>query len=368
MMAASAAGLAALSEGLGAARRVVLAGRPRPSALPHGPGLAWHPKDCLLALAGAALEAEGREVAFANPHFLPPADWEGDLAVLHAAPLDLACPLPVARNALLLDGEDLLGLAEERRAGEPRGLRRRRAELMDRLLTVAPEAVWAGLLPGGASPLPLAPLLAAAGRLPAVAAPVGWMACDLETGPYNFLGLRRDPEPGTSRIEVLAEAGRPALLAFATPGTLGDLAPALRAFAALEAAEARLLVFFFGAPEALAESLAGGFSGDNFRCPAIRFLFAPFPVAALLAALRAAAGCVESCHGGGIGALAEALGTRGRVVLGPGGVFDAWREGRALARGIAWEAVLTPAALAQRRRKAHRAGERALADALAALL
>ena len=78
----------------------------------------FRPKDILLELARAWLAAaDGPETEFANPHFLPIAEWSADLGVLHGAALELACPVPRARNLLLLDGEDLLGLAEEDRPG-----------------------------------------------------------------------------------------------------------------------------------------------------------------------------------------------------------------------------------------------------------
>lgn len=382
MRSGSAAAAAVLSEDLlGAARRVVLAGQPRAARDPGLATLVHQPKECLLALARAALEAAGQEAVLANPHFMPIAEWSPDLAVLHFGALELACPVPLARNLMLLDGEDLLGLAEERRAGEVCGLRRQRAELMDRLLVCAPEAGWGGLLPEGrAAPLPVAPLLAEAGRLlPEASRPVRWMECDLETGPYNFLHLRREPTLGTSQVRVLldsaARGGRPALVAFATPATLCDLGAALRAFAALEEPEsrgARLFVFFFGSPEEFAASLAerpyATFFGDNFRCPAIRFLFAPFAAADLLAALGGAAGSIDTCHGGLLDGLARGLGLPLRLVLGPDGRFDAWQGERRRVAGIAWEEVLSPASLARRRHKTDRTGDRALAETLAKLL
>ena len=379
MQAGSAVMTAGFPDGFGAARRVVLAGQPRPHA---GAGSAelLHPKEILLALARGWLEASGMEVVACNPHFMPIAEWSGDLSVLHASTLDLACPVPLAHNLMVADGEDLVGLAEERRAGELFGLRRQRLTLMDRVLSLMPPEACAELLPEDrAVPVPVTLLLEHAARLETQSAgPVRWLSCDLETGPYNFLHLKRDPKLGTSHVPVLfqtsARGGRPALVAFATPGTLGDLGPALRAFAALtaEGGQALLFVFFFGSPEELAASLAerphATFFGDNFCCPGIRFLFAPFVAGDLLKALRSAAGTIDTCYGGLLDALARGLGVRSRMIAGPDGSFDAWRDGQPLATGIAWPSVLEPATLARRQHKANRASDRELVAALARML
>src|SRR5690348_7490150 len=90
------------------ARRLVLSGHPRPASLPpSGASTVFRPKEVLLELLGAALPTEGGpEILAGNPHFLRVADWSADLAVVHGSALDLACPVPLARNLLLLDGED----------------------------------------------------------------------------------------------------------------------------------------------------------------------------------------------------------------------------------------------------------------------
>lgn len=382
MQAASADVPAAPSEVFGATRKVVLAGQPRSAAARGEAGAVevHHPKEVLLALARGWAAAAGAEPVVANPHFMPIAEWSRDLLVLHFSSLDLACPVPLARNVMVVDGEDLVGLAEERRSGDRFGLRQRRLELMDRILALTPAAACGSLLPQDrAEAVPIAPLLAHAGSLAAESAgPVRWLACDLETGPYNFLQLRRDPKLGTSHVPVLFKAssrgGRPALVAFATPGTLGDLGPALRAFRALEqeGAQALLFVFFFGSPEEFAASLQehqhAVFFGDNFRSSGIRFLFAPFVAADLLQALRGAAATIDTCYGGLLDALARGLGLGQRLVIGPDGSFDAWRNGQAVVAGIAWESVLDGGALSRRRHKVNRAGERELVSVLAGML
>jgi hypothetical protein len=391
MPAGSAVGSAALSDLFpAAARRMVLAGRPQAAepAASGGPASAAEPKELLLALAEAAAEAAGLEVLRANPHFMPASEWCPELAVAHFASLEVACPVPVARNVMLLDGEDMLGLAEERRAGDQRGIRSQRLALMDRVLTVAPDLALDGLLPEAAgapapqvAPAPLDLLLAQAGRLRAAdaARPVQWLACEQETGPYNFLQLRREPKLGSSHLRVLtgtAEGGerRPILVSFATPGTLGELGPALRAFSAL-GAEARgglLFVLFFGSPadfaSAVAERPHALFFGDNFRCPDIRILFGPFGASEVLEAVRGATVSLDTCYGGVLDGLARRMGVGNRIVLGPDGSFDAWASGQALAGGIAWDRVLDAGTLARRRLKSNRAGERALASALARML
>ncbi len=132
-----------------------------------------------------------------------------------------------------------------------------------------------------------------------------------------------------------------------------------------------LLVWFFGTPEELAAALAerpqASFFGDNFRCPGIRFLFAPFAARDLLDLVANAAGTVDSCYGGVLDALAEGLQVPARLVIGPDGCFDAWREGRMMAGGIAWDAIHTADTLAGRRRKTDRGQERLLLAALAAM-
>jgi hypothetical protein len=380
-------------------RRVVLAGHPRagqgevPQAV--AAAIAHQPKEILLALAAACAAAAGLPAQRANPHFLPVAEWSPALAVMHFDRLDQLCPVPLAQVTLLLDGEDLLILAEERRSEDQAGLQRQRCLLMDRILSVAPaaaDAAAAPLLPEGGrvEPAPLGALLSGAPALPTqegAAAPVQWLACDLETGPYNFLQVRRDQTLGTSHVRVLmgqaARAGRPSLLAFATPRSLGELGPALRAFAALaRPAEGRrgggggpsalLHLMFFGGPEAFRQALAeqpnATFFNDNFRCPAIRVLFAPFAAAEALAAIRGASLCLDTAYGGLLDGLARALGVANRVVLGPDGRFDAWAGGRELAREVAWDEVLSPGTLARRRQKADRSRERMLADVMEAML
>jgi hypothetical protein len=376
--------------------RVLMAGQPRTQRPQHdGPAEAHHPKELLLGLARAGLRAAGAEVTEGNPHFLPIAEWLPTMTVLHGAPLDLACPVPVVRNAMFLDGEDLLALAEERVAGDPHGLRQRRLALMDRVFALVPERAWDKLPPRVLSVLEPAPVAALLGHAAALARPDGgaagglpprpvrWLPCDVETGPYNFLGLRRDRPPGSSQVAVQFEAaaarggGGPVLVAFATPGTLGDLGPALRAFRALaeEGGRAMLFVFFFGSPEEFAASVAARshalFFGDNFRSPRIRFLFAPFEAGEALEALRRATGSIDSAYGGVLDALARGLGLRHRLLLGPDGRFDlaggASAGGPAEGHAIAWGELYAPATLARRRQAANRAAERALVGALAAM-
>ncbi|MBX9698103.1 MAG: hypothetical protein K2X74_01645, partial [Acetobacteraceae bacterium] len=242
------------------------------------------------------------------------------------------------------------------------------------------------LLAGGrARVLPMPALVEQAGRLLAPArpggaaspSPVQWMACDLESGHYNYLALKRQPRLGSSHAPVLLDpalrGGRPGLVAFATPATLGDLGPVLRAFAALHvAAGPQFFVFFFGGVEEFATALTTRadqlFFGDNFRCPAIRFLFAPFSAADVLEAVRGAGATVDCVHGGVLEGLAAGLGVPNRILLGPGGTFDADLAGSAAMRGIAWDAVLSAEVLAQRQQKANRAGERALAEVLEAMV
>jgi hypothetical protein len=371
------------------ASRILLAGQPR-AGMPVAPGASLeihHPKELLLALARAWLTAAGGAVTEGNPHFMPIAEWQAEMTVLHGAALDLACPVPVARNALFLDGEDMLALAEERLTGDPEGLRHRRFALMDHILSVMPEAAWGALPAGGGrvQPVPVgtmlhhAPGLRRGGPGAALARPVRSLACDFETGPYNFLALRRDRALGSSHVAVqfqaAARSGRGVLVSFATPGTLADLGPALRAFRALEeeGGKALLFVFFFGTPEEFAATLAARtqalFFGDNFRSPGIRFLFAPFEAAEVLDALRHATGSIDSAYAGVTEALARGLGLRHRLVLGPDGSFDLHQGGASAppVRGIAWDALFAPATLARRRHAANRAGERALVAALAGM-
>lgn len=384
---------AALATLLGAgARRLVLAGQPR-AALPQA-GRAeaaavpvHRPKEILLALAAAEAESRGMTVLRGNPHFMPVAEWDGDLAVTHCCALELTCPVPRVHNALVVDGEDLLTLAEERRSEDQFGLHRRRSLLMDALLSAAPPARTGNLLPPGRlAPAPVGalvramPLLAAGPMGRPGVGPVQWLGCDLHTGHYNFLELRRQPKLGTSHARVLlnpgTRGGAKALVAFATPATLGELGPALRAFAALRgdaAGGTMFFVFFFGSAEDFAAALGAApnalFFGDNFRCPAIRFLFAPFAAVDLLEAIRGATATLDTSYGGVLDALARALGVPHRLVLGPDGGFDATAAGEGpSARGLDWEAVLAPVTLSRRRQKANRAQERALAEVLAAIL
>lgn len=363
---------------LAGAAKVVLAGHPRPAArIPGSVSTVFQPKGLLLELVATQLEAVGGPPArVANPHFLRIAEWTEALTVLHASALDLTCPVPLARNIQLLDGEDLLGLAEERRLGDPAALRRQRIDLIDHVLGLGP--MPAALAGTAASVLALDQLLAHAGRLPAEGArPVQWCACDMETGPYNFLQLRRQPRLRTTHVRVLLDdarsGGRPYLVAFATPRGLRELGPVLRALAALAdaaagAAPPMLEVFFFGTPEELVAVLADqprtSFFGDNFRCPGIRFLFAPFAASDLLAMVAQAAGTIDSCHGGVLDALGRGLRVRSRLVIGPDGRFDAWRDGEAVAEGIAWDAIHAADTLAGRHYKADRARERPLLAAL----
>ncbi len=373
-------------DGRAATRKVVLAGQPRavPPAATGGPEL-HHPKELLLALARPWLGATEIEVSADNPHYMELVDWSAELAVLHGGALDLACPVPLARNALLLDAEDLRGLAEEGMTGDRFGLRQRRIALMDRLLSLVPAEAARGLLPEDrVAPVPVGALLAHAPALSAAVVggarrlprPVRWLVCDLESGPYNFLALKREFKLGSSHVPALFQAAargdRPGLVAFVTPGTLGDLGPVLRAFRALEegGSRAQLFVFFFGSPEDFAASLAARpyamFFGDNFRAPGIRFLFAPFAPADVLEALAAAAGSIDTAYGGVLDALAAEMGLRHRLVIGPDGSFDLWRAGGvAAARGIAWGSLYEPATLSRRRYANSRAGERTLVNALA---
>lgn len=373
--------------------RVVVAGQPRAGATRPPPGGAvevHHPKELLLALARAALDAAGAAVSEDNPHFMPIAAWETSLTVLHGASLDLVCPVPVASNTLFLDGEDLLALTEERMAGDPDGLRQRRLALMDRILSLTPAAAARAALPRGELPVAPAPVDALLAHADALVAPpeagapprsVRWLACDFESGPYNFLGLRRDRTPGSSQVAVQIEAaargGAPVLVAFATPGTLADLGPVLRAFRAAEQEGGRgtLFVFFFGSPEEFSAVLAARtqalFFGDNFRSARIRFLFAPFGAGEVLGALRHASGSIDSAYGGVLDALAGGIGLRHRLVLGPQGRFDeAGADGPSVAGGahaIGWDALYDPATLVRRRQATMRAAERSLVDAIAAI-
>jgi hypothetical protein len=380
----------------GAAVPLILAGQPHfaPHHVP-GDGTAPPPvmraKEVLLALTAALGTARGTPTRCLNPHFMPIADWEPGTAVLHFAALEQTCPVPLVRNTLVIDGEDLLTLAEERRAEDPHGLHRRRALLMDRVLSAAPPGLpVAEVLPPahvGAAPVATlladaGPLLASAGAHPGQSGPVQWLNCDLQTGNYNFLELRRQPKLGTSHAKVLlqpaARDARPVLLGFATHGTLAELGPALRAFAAVRgtpdgpAARAECFIFFFGSPEAFSAALAARshalFFGDNFRCPAIRFLFAPFGAPDVLDAIRSATCTLDSSYGGVLDALARGMGVPNRLVMGPDGRFDAVAGETALAAGIDWAQALAPATLARRRHKANRAGERDLAAVLERLL
>lgn len=404
---ASPVDLAQLLRGTG---RIILAGHPRPMARlqPGSRSTVHQPKELLMELVEAPLLADGGTVTAANPHFLPITDWTPDLAVLHFSALEVACPVPIARNLQVIDGEDLLGLAEEARMGERAGIRRQRAGLMDMLLTLPPAVACEGVLPGdrpqgqpngrpqgrpqgpsdgrpdgrpdaGTAALSLAPLVTAAASLPAGGArPVQWLPCVLETGPYNFLNLRRNPKLETSHVRVMvdsgARGGQVALVAFATPATIGELGPVLRAFAALapDAPHARLLVFFFGTPEelfaALAERPQATFFGDNFRCPAIRFLFGPFAALDLMHAVGAAACSIDTCYGGVLDGVARAAGVRHRIVVATDGSFDADEGDATRHAGIAWDDVFGAAALSHRRHKTDRAQERVLLQALEAVL
>lgn len=386
---------AALAALLGAgARRLVLAGQPR-AALPQAARAeaamlpVYRPKEVLLALAAAQAEARSIAVLRSNPHFMPIADWDAELAVAHFCALELTCPVPRVHNALVLDGEDLLTLAEERRSEDQFGLHRRRSLLMDALLLAAPPARIGNLLPPARlMPAPVGALVQAMPRLVAgpagrasAAGPVQWLGCDLHTGHYNFLELRRQPKLGTSHARVLlnpaARGGAKALVGFATPATLGELGPALRAFAALQGDAVggpMFFVFFFGSPEDFAAALGAAsnalFFGDNFRCPSIRFLFAPFAAPDLLEAIRGAVATVDTSYGGVLDALAQALGVPHRLVLGPDGGFDAAATAAAgpKVQGLDWEAVLAPAMLARRRQKANRSQERALVEVLGSIV
>jgi len=377
----TASGSVPLAELVAGAARVVLAGHPRPmaQALP-GSSNVWRPKELLLELARAELAEAGIPSVTTNPHFLKTTEWASDLAVLHCSALELTCPVPIARNIQLIDGEDLLGLAEERRQGDAHGIRRQRAMLMERLASVALAPAANTLLPAARHrPLRLASLLRQAPRLPAEGArPVQWMPCDLETGPYNFLRLKQQPKLATSHVRVLVETvargGKPAMVAFATPLAMGDLCAAIRAFAAMlpSAPETALLVFCFGTPEdilgALNEKPQLAFFGDNFRCPNIRFLFAPFAAADLIHAVRSATACIDTCHGGLLDAMAEALGVGNRLIVSADGSFDAWRGGVPQQTGISWAEVLEPAALNGRHHKTGRAAERQLVSAFREML
>ena len=338
-----------------------------------GGSTVFRPKDILLELARAWIAAaDGPETVLANPHFLPMAEWSADLGVLHGAALELACPVPQARNLLLLDGEDLLGLAEEDRLGNPNGLRRQRLRLMDQVFVLGPATAAATATAPGAVPLRALPPMP--GLAAAEPRPVPCCDCAFETGPYKFLGLRRQPELGASPMRALLERARREsgryLVAFATPRGLLELGPVLRAIAALPDGPA-LVVCFFGTPGDLAAGIAAqpeaSLFGDRFACPRIRFLFGPFAAADLLEAVAGAAASIESSHGGVLEALARALGVPNRLVMGPDGGFDAWQDGAALAEGIAWQTLHAPEILARRHRKGNRAAERRLLAVLAGI-
>jgi hypothetical protein len=373
--------------------RLILAGQPlvvdRRSPPEAGGAIGiFRPKELLLALTEALAVSEGIAVERASPHFLPMTAWRDGMAVLQFGTVGLSCPAPATYNGLVLDGEDWLALAEEQRSEDGLGLNRRRVRLMDQVFSVAAPGLHGPVLVDWeVADVPVCMLLdrvgptlmAAAQTAAARLGPVRWLVCDLETGHHNFLHLRRDPKLGTSGVGVLLGLGArerpPSVVAFATPATLADLGPALRAFAALQptaggdgTVEAVFHVFFFGTPEefgaALASRAGALFFGDNFRCPAIRFLFAPFPAGELLLAIQASAGTVDTCFGGTLDRLAAGLRVPSRIVLGVDGRFDALGPGDAAVNGIDWGVSLTLASLARRRHKADRSTERALAAAL----
>ena len=361
--------------------RTLLAGHPRAASGPaQGSSTVFQPKELLLELAQVRLAAAGHRPILANPHFMRVAEWSPSLTAIHFSAIELTCPVPIARNVQVLSGTDLLGLAEERRLGEPNGLRRQRTLLMDGLVSVAPPEASEGLLPPGrVVPLDIAPLVAAAPSLPMEGArPVQWHSCDLETGPYNFLRLRQQPKLATTHVRVLVDSivrgGHRIAVGFATPAVICDLGPVLRAFGAMAGPgrAAMLLVFFFGSPEELATSLAerahASFFGDNFHCPTVRFLHGPFAAADLLYAVRAATCTVDTCFGGTLARVAEALGIPNRLIVGPDGRFDAWRDSVLGTRGILWDQVFEAETLSARQHKADRGAERALLAALSAML
>jgi hypothetical protein len=385
-----------LAQLVGSATRLVLASLPRPGAAPAREVVAaLRPKELVMALLGAVARSEGLPVQLANPHATAVADWDPGLTVTHFCGIDLACPLPVACNILLLDGEDLLALAEEQRLEPESGLYRQCIGVMNSLVSAAPLGIAAAHLLGRnpqalqlawllARGVPLLDeaMLAPSGGRAGLSQPLQWMACDLDGGHYNFLQLKRHPKLGTSQARVLLDAslrgGAGALVAFATPATLPELGPALRAFAALQAGAAgakagrRFFVFFFGSYDAFAAALTAWpdalFFGDNFHCPAIRFLFAPFAPSDVLAAIRGASAVIDGCYGGVLDALGRGLGIRNRIVLGPDSAADASCDGATQMQDIAWAEILAPASLTRRRHKANRSRERRLAELLEMIL
>lgn len=368
------------------APRLVLAGAPGGGGEPTDGATALRPKDLLLALAGIAATGSGRQVRRANPHFLPADGAAVAQAVAHFSALDVACPLPGCRNTLVLDGEDLLDLAEEHQAEASAGVHRLRAGLMDGLLTVAPPGLEARALLGRSpAPLQVAALLrplSAPEALPPGPAPhpVRWRPCDLETGHYNYLGLKHSPGLTVSELGLLRDPafeGSKSVLAFATPRSLPEIAPALRAFAAIadprqQGEERRFILLFFGTPEAFGAAVGappdGLFFGDNFRCPAIRIVFAPFTTIDVLGVIRRARLVIDGCYGGVLDALARELGVARRIILGPAGTLDAETGAGPALRGIDWPALLERPLLQQRRQKADRRGEIRLAELIEAML
>jgi hypothetical protein len=376
--------------------RLVLAGQPRFASRQHAewdemlPSEVLRPKDLLLVLAAAEAERRGQAASRQNPHFMAASDRTDQVEVMHFGALELTCPVPRAENTLVIDGEDLLALAEERRLEDKSGLRWRRLSLMQRILSAGHPSLEPGdLLPAQPGVAPFgAGLPGHGGGAPAAhgtvlghrrSGPVQWMACDLQTGPYNFLELRRQPRLSTSQVGVLLQLGsgtaRPSMIGFATPNTLPEWGPVLRAFAAIgvgASGQARLFLFFFGSPEEFASAVAAHpqalFFGDNFRCRAIQILFAPFGGAEVLDAIRAATCTVDTAFGGVLEGLAREMGVARRIVLGVQGEFDVCGGVAPPITGIDWQAALQPRTLTRRRQKASRAGERRLAEVMEAML
>lgn len=268
----------------------------------------WHVRRHLAASAAVA----GRDLALRDPHFGRLAALADGAVVIHVSDLGRSCPMPGATNVQVVRRRELFDLTRE---GMNRGhvpFRRRILGLMDHLLLLEPverlRAYGAVDVFEGASLLQLA-AVDKDGPSPGVRGkPIQHRAASFQTGPYNHLGHPERPALGSLHLRVLVEraaaAGRPFAVLLASPETTAETGLLMRVFRALgeSGAGIDLLVLFFGTPEEMERSVGGRpqttFFGDNFACPAVRCLFAPFSEAEVVFALQRAAAVFDTAYGG----------------------------------------------------------------------
>ncbi len=290
--------------------------------------------------------------------------------------------MPGATNVQVVRRRELFDLTRE---GMNRGhvpFRRRILGLMDHLLLLEPverlRAYGAVDVFEGASLLQLA-AVDKDGPSPGVRGkPIQHRAASFQTGPYNHLGHPERPALGSLHLRVLVEraaaAGRPFAVLLASPETTAETGLLMRVFRALgeSGAGIDLLVLFFGTPEEMERSVGGRpqttFFGDNFACPAVRCLFAPFSEAEVVFALQRAAAVFDTAYGGTVERLAERLRLQRVFTVAADGRYAERENGRALPGNLDSASMFSEEVIRGRDRKIDRRAEKALLQRLEAVV